>query len=180
MEDYLTKFLSGKRFDLSRLLDEDYLQAFKLCCNRRRYASATKLLLIFIDTLAYLEYGDQAGNFQLWLKTFANMDETGLTVEEVWEFRNAILHSTTNESRKIRRGKCKRLVLYVGHVHPSDLPSPPNEKPFGLFQVFHAVTDAVEVWGKEMGNRKDWLNTFIERYDHIISDARYLECTWEE
>jgi hypothetical protein len=173
MEDYLLKFMTKDGFDIMRLFDEDFLKAFKLCWNDRRYASAVKLLTSFIDTIAFLEFGDEPHNFQKWLDTYCELSRIGITSDELWEFRNSIVHMTNARSRKVLSGKVLPLVIYVGGVHPIDLPKADGLKPLGLWQLYLELEEGLVKWIESFNSDRTKLEVFIDRYDGVISDARY-------
>ena len=58
MPDYLTKYMTAEGFDIPRLINDDYFLAMKLVFNAKHYISFAKLLLIYIDTIGFVEYGD--------------------------------------------------------------------------------------------------------------------------
>lgn len=55
MEDYLVKYTTPEGFDVPRLINDDFFLAIKLLFNSGLYVSASKLLLSFIDSIAYVE-----------------------------------------------------------------------------------------------------------------------------
>ena len=118
MQDYLSVYLTPDGFDMPRLLNDDFFLGIKLCWNHGRYVSTAKLLMSFLDTVAYLEYGDTPRNFQRWLDSYANLAAIGVTSEELWEFRNSLLHMTTLDFRKVTAGHVRRLTFYVAQSVP--------------------------------------------------------------
>ena len=70
--DYMPKYLTDDGFDFPRLLDDDFFQAIRLLFNHRYFVSATKLLMTFIDTAGFVEFGDTGENtFVKWLDVYA-------------------------------------------------------------------------------------------------------------
>lgn len=178
MQDYLTAYLNDDGFDLPQLLNDDYLHAIKLCWNNRRYVSAAKLLVSFIDTLGFLEFDDTKRNFQRWLETYAELSTIGITPDELWEFRNSLLHMTNLDSRRVASGAVRRLTFYVGHL-PPDFPTElPDTKHFDLWQLLDEIIESVGRFCESFNADRDKFETFIKRYDRIISDFRYLEFDW--
>lgn len=175
MLDYLKVYLKGAEFDLPQLLNDDYFLAIKLLFNNKRYVSAMKLLLSFIDTVAYLEFDDTPGNFQRWLNTYADLDQVGITADELWELRNSMLHMTTFDSRKVKSRQTRRLSFYVG-APPSDFPTEDAEgKYFGFYQLIECVAAALGKYCASFNAEPSKSTVFFERYDQIISDVRYME-----
>lgn len=70
MDDWITKYTRDGAFDLPQLIHDDYFLAIKLTFNAGLYVSATKLLVSCIDSIAYIEYGDERRfqPFVQWLK----------------------------------------------------------------------------------------------------------------
>ncbi len=92
MEDYLESYTTPDGFDMQRLLNDDYFNAIKLLFNSKYYVSCMKLIVSFVDTVSYLEFGDTPGAFVRWLKTYSAIDKLGITEQQLWEHRNSILH----------------------------------------------------------------------------------------
>ncbi|MBK6433825.1 hypothetical protein [Candidatus Amarolinea dominans] len=65
MSDYLEDYMTPDGFDLPKLMYDDYFSAIHILFNSGHYVSCMKLLVSFIDTLAFLEYGDK--NRILWI-----------------------------------------------------------------------------------------------------------------
>jgi hypothetical protein len=101
MEDYLQKYTEGNVFRIDKLIHDDYFPAIKATFNARQLASCCKLLMSFIDTIAFINFGDKRGIFVRWLNEFCPKLPNNVTPEELWEFRNAILHMTNLSSRKV-------------------------------------------------------------------------------
>jgi hypothetical protein len=179
LPDYLTVYLTEDGFDIPQLLHDDYFGAIKLLYDNKHYVSAMKLLLSFVDTIAYLEYGDISRNFQKWLDNYANLSMVGITPSELWELRNSLLHMTNLDSRKVHQGKVRRLKFYVG-TFPSGLPSESDTaKFFSLMSLIEVVAEAVEQWCKSFNDDSSKLEAFFDRYDRVVSDARYEIITTE-
>ena len=48
--------------------------------------------MTFIDSAGFLEFGDTGDNtFVKWLNAYADLTAVGVTAEELWEHRNALL-----------------------------------------------------------------------------------------
>lgn len=174
MIDYLSKYVSGDKFDIPRLLNDDFFLAIKLTFNAGYYISAAKLLMCFIDTMAFLESGEGgAVPFKSWLDTHVSLSTLGVTSEEIWEHRNSLLHMSTLNSRRVRDGKVSRLVAYIGELPPGSPTRDAEAKWFDLYGLIQAVTKGIESYLKTMLGSPDSRSTFIARYDQILSDARY-------
>ena len=60
MPDYLRRYTANGQFDLPRLINDDFFVPIKLLFNNKHYVSSAKLLLIFVDTISFLESGGPA------------------------------------------------------------------------------------------------------------------------
>lgn len=171
--DYLTHYMTEEGFDLSRLVNDDYLLAIKLLYNNRHYVSALKLLMSFIDTIAFLEFDDTHRNFQKWLDQYVNLSDLQIVSDELWEMRNSLLHMTNVDSRKVRKGDVQRLMFYVGTL-TKGLPDKTDEaKYFELMGLIRAVAYGVDRWANSYNIDRTKFQIFVDRYDRIISDSRY-------
>ena len=112
MSDYLEDYMTIDGFNLPALINDDYFSAIKVLFNHKHYVSCMKLVVSFIDTMAFLEYGDTRGNFISWLKEFADLARLKITASQLWELRNSILHMSNLDSRKVLTGKEKRIGLF--------------------------------------------------------------------
>lgn len=179
MKDYLFEYHTPEGFDILRLFNDGYFLAIKLLYNNRRYVSATKLLMSAIDTVAYLDFGDSAGNFSAWLDTYADLQSLNVSSEEVWELRNSLVHMTNLDSRKVLSGKVQRLQFYVGFP-PANFPTGDGEtKYFGLWQFIQCIGVALQRFAESFNNEPKKFENFFSRYDRIISDTRYFEIELE-
>jgi len=71
--DYLSAYLTPAGLDYDGLLGDDFINAIKLLYEHKYYVSAMKLLMSFVDSAAYLDLGDVAGNFVAWLSKYADL-----------------------------------------------------------------------------------------------------------
>jgi hypothetical protein len=100
-----------------------YFESVVLLWENEHYITAVKLLLMNIDTMAYLQYRDtKPEHFKQWLMDYVDLSDVGVTADEVWEHRNALLHTSTLLSRAVRQGKIAYLVPGFGSS-----PNPPSE-----------------------------------------------------
>jgi hypothetical protein len=173
--DWLPLYMTDEGFDLPRLLNDDFVEAIKVLYNEEFYASATKLLMSFIDTLAYLEYGDGGGKyFQRWLNKYTDLKKVNATSEELWEHRNSLVHMSTLSSRKVKKGEIRRLIAYIGDL-PTDCPNEdPEAKWFSLWSLIQAVALGVSRFSASFMEDTSKIRSFVDRYDGIISDKRKM------
>ncbi len=171
MSDYLEDYMTAGGFNLPALINDDYFDAIKVLFNHRHYVSCMKLIASFIDTMAFLEYGDANGNFVSWLDEFADLTPLQITASQLWELRNSILHMSNLDSRKVLTGKEKRIGFCIatrGSISQGDT----SIQVFNLLDLIDVLGDALSKWIQSMNYDRDKFPVFIERYDRIISDAR--------
>lgn len=171
MADYLEAYITPDGFDMPRLLNDDYFKAIKLLFNANHYVSCMKLLVSFIDTIAYLELGDVSGNFVQWLRKYASIEKLGITEQQLWELRNSILHMSNLDSKKVLSGKEKRISFCVarsGYIPNPDL----DTQYFNFKDLIDEIAQALSRWIKTFQDNPDKMLVFIERYDRVISDSR--------
>ena len=171
--DYIPKYFVNGQLDLCRLINDDFLLAVKLCYNNGYFISATKLLMCFIDSMSYVTCGESSGkSFQEYLNKFCDLVKIGITSEELWEHRNAILHVTGLDSIKISKGKVRRLISYVGTL-TEDMPTGhENTKYFSLYDLMIEVGKSVENFVDSLIKNLNERKLFFERYDQVVSDVR--------
>lgn len=131
------------------------------------------MLVCMIDSLAHVEYVDtKACPFIDWLRSYAQLDGLGITAEELWEHRNSLLHMSNLDSRRVRAGATRRLMMYVGEL-PAGVPRETEEaKYFDFRALVFAVADACGRWFQSYNVERSKIDQFVERYDRITSDNR--------
>lgn len=173
--DYFGKYFNKQEFNFPGLINDDFMEPIRLLYQNKHYVSASKLLMIFIDSIGYVEYGDATENaFVKWLSSYADLSEVGVSAEELWEFRNSILHMSNLDSRKVQAGKVKRLVFYVGTL-PNDIEIDSEEtQHFSLQKLLLAIAKACGKWFNSYNLDRNKIDAFVKRYDLIVSDNRML------
>jgi len=69
--DYIGTYFTENGFDLPSLIDDDFLASIRLMYDKQYYVSAAKLLMSFIDSIGYVEFGDDERNpFVSWLAKY--------------------------------------------------------------------------------------------------------------
>jgi hypothetical protein len=176
MADYLLEYSTADSIDLIRMFDDDYFKAIKLLFNNGMLVSSTKLLMIFVDTVAFVEHGDEPGNFVAWLKTYVPLSPLNLEPQELWELRNGVLHMSNLHSRSVLSGKVKRLVpcINLGDTQVDELRA---EKRFDLLRLIAALSTGVGTWIQTYNDDRSKFEKFIERYDTVIADSRLAYST---
>lgn len=173
--DYFGKYFTSTGFDFPNLIEDDFMKPIKLLFNNKHYVSASKLLMTFIDSVGYVEYGDSSKNpFIDWLNSYADLTTVGVTSAELWEQRNSLLHMSNLDSRKVVAGKEKRLILYIGTLDADAPTSDKIDKFYSFEHLILALGTACENWFISYDQDQPKICGFIERYDLIASDSRML------
>jgi hypothetical protein len=180
MVDYLEAYVEDGQFDIPRLINDDYFSAIKLLFNAGHFVSAAKLLMSFLDTVAFIDLGDVRGNFSEWLDLYADLNPLGITSKELWEFRNGLLHMTNLRSRAIASGVVAPLIFYVGSPKVPIPESRDGSKFFSLKLLIDATAAAVERWIKTYNVMPQKLAAFISRYDLTVSDSRVAYMSFDQ
>ena len=166
------EYIDEDGFHLERLINDDFFNAIKLTFNDSKYVSSTKLLMTTIDTIAYLEYGDTKNNFQKWLNEYSKLKDIDVEADELWEFRNSILHMTNLDSRKVNVGKVRRLLFYISSENKYFPKETDEGKYFNLNKLIEIIAGGIKKWGNSYNDNKDKFKDFIDRYERILSDQR--------
>lgn len=173
--DYFGNYFNDNGFDFTRLLNDDFFQPVRILFNKKHYVSAAKLLLVAVDSIAFIEYGDIKENtFIKWLNKYADIDSLGITPEELWEHRNSLLHMSNLKSRKVASGKVRSLVAYVGELDPKLELNSKGSGYYSLYAFIQVFSRACGKWCLTYDSDRSKIHTFVERYDLIASDARML------
>ena len=172
--DYFGPFFNDDGFDFAGLLNADFFQPIRILFEANHYVSATKLLVVAIDSVAHIEYRDISGSFVKWLNTYAKLDSLGITAEELWEQRNSLLHMSNVNSRKVRSGSVRALVTYVGDLSPEVRLDQTRTGYYDLRKLILEFGYACERWTRTYEQDRSKIESFVERYDLIASDARML------
>jgi len=171
-DDWLVGYLNKEGLHLDQLINDDFFEAIRILYNHNQYVSAMKLLMICIDTISYLESGDISGNFQNWINLYTKLFDLNITANELWEFRNSILHMTNLDSRKVKLNMEKRLMFYVSHPETKYQDENDEGKFFKFMDLLNCIALGISKWGETYNIEKSKINDLIARYDRIISDKR--------
>jgi hypothetical protein len=172
MGDYLTDYLTPDGLDIPRLLNDDHFEAIRLLYNNHSFLACMKLVASFIDTVAFLEYGDVQGGFARWLDTYAKVSSLGVTSEQLWELRNSLLHMSNLDSRKVLSGKVGRISFFVGPRGAPFRRDPATGTHFNLSDLIAVVADGLTAWLQSFSHDPEKLRFFVQRYDRVVRQAR--------
>lgn len=111
--DYLSKYFVGNTFDIAQLLKDDHIAPIHYLLNNKHYLTCIKLLFSFIDTIAWVDFG-QHHSFIKWLNTYADLSSLEVTTDELWELRNSLIHMSNLDSQKVKQDKV-RIISFAIH-----------------------------------------------------------------
>ncbi|ACB77738.1 hypothetical protein [Opitutus terrae] len=171
MRDYMDDYLTPDGLDIPRLLNDDHFQAIRLLYNQRSYLACMKLLASFIDTVAFLEFGDVRGNFVRWLDAYTKVPSLGVTPAQLWELRNSLLHMSNLDSRKVVSGKVSRISFFVGPRGTPHRQDAATGVHFNLSDLIVVIADGLTAWLETFARDPDKLRHFVRRYDRIVRQA---------
>jgi hypothetical protein len=115
MADFLESYTTEDGLDLPSLINDDTFNAIKLLFCSTYYVSCMKLIVSFIDTVSYLEFGYMPGGVVEWLRLYMSMQKPGITELQLWELRNSILHMSHPDSSLGGRGE--QVFYFAGSKH---------------------------------------------------------------
>ena len=85
--DWKDKYITKGGFRFSELINDDFFQPFRILYQSGHYVSSTKLMLIAIDSIGYIEFGESQRNedtpFIKWLDKYAELNEVKITPREL-------------------------------------------------------------------------------------------------
>jgi hypothetical protein len=174
MPDYLDIYREKEGFNFPKLINDDYFIAIKELYNKKLYVSAMKLILIFIDTIGFIEFGDSKKNvFINWLEIYADLSKHDITAEELWEYRNGLIHMTNLDSKKVSKGNVCRILLFPCGVKNFIKNIDLNEKILDMpLLLKETIPLALSKWFNTYNVDRNKIESFVERYDLIVSDSR--------
>jgi len=172
LDDWLVGYIDNDGLHLDQLINDDFFEAIRILYNHKQYVSSMKLLMICIDTLSYLEFGDIPGNFKKWIDLYTKLYDLNITANELWEFRNSILHMTNLDSRRVKQNKEKRLMFYVSHPETKYQNENDEGKLFKFMDLLNCIALGISKWGHTYNIDRSKFDDFVARYDRILSDKR--------
>lgn len=167
MPDYLDKYFVDGGFKFKELLVDDHVKPIHLLFNNKHYLSSIKLLMSFIDTLGYLEFGAGTKTFPKWLDKYCDLTSLKITSSELYELRHSLLHMTNLNSHKVMQGKERRISYSIA---PRGTPTRTHSGItfFNYVDFIPIFEAAMNKWIATYDSEK--LTTFVERYDQILRE----------
>jgi hypothetical protein len=95
-----------------------------------------------------VEFGDVQGNLANWLDAYVDLKPLGISSEELWEFRNSVLHMTNLASRKVVLGRVSPIQLYVGGPRSMSPIASNLPKPFNLYELIKTAGEGIGKWAR--------------------------------
>jgi hypothetical protein len=179
------KMIRMTHFEASCL---SFFESIQVLWENKHYITAMKLLLMNIDTMAYLQYRENKGNhFKQWLKDYVDLSDVGITEDEIWEHRNALLHTSTLHSMAVKKGKVAYLVPHLGTSH-----SPPPEftdemrnrlgrhyegapKFYSMIQLYEAVIWGVRKFAAALEKNPKLKAEAYENFGDLVTERSVIE-----
>jgi len=171
MKNHLEVYLVNGELDLIHLVHDDFCLAIKSAFNARHFTSSLKLLLSFIDTMSFLYSGSsKTDEFKKWVDRFVDLSPIGITADELWQHRNGLLHISGYESDKVKQGKYKMLIPFVGKGEPQTNGVTKN---YSLQLLITNVMLGVAACCEEVKGTEERLLAFLGNYEKTISDSHF-------
>jgi len=165
-EDYVLKYFKDDKADFGQLLKDDHFSAIHLLFKNKHYLSAMKLLLSFIDTIAWIDIGEHH-NFIKWIDNYSELDKIEITSEELWEFRNSLLHMTNLDSKKVMQGKVRRISFAIDSDGTYPTTTIGDTTFFSFVKFLYIIEDALKKWVDTYNDDRTKIYTFVQRYDRL-------------
>lgn len=168
--DYLSKYFSDNTFKISQLLMDDHFTPIHYLFNNKHYLSCIKLLFSFIDTIAWIDIGEHH-NFKKWVNNYADISALEISVDELWELRNSLIHMSNLDSQKVKQGSIRRISFSIQAKNSFKTTTIGDTTYFNLVDFLFAVQEAMNNWLKTYEDDQLKIITFVERYDRIIRNC---------
>ena len=167
MSDYLDSYFKDGVFKFKELLVDDHVKPIHLLFNNKHYLSSIKLLMSFIDTIGYLEFGGVNKAFPKWLDKYCELERLKITSGELYELRHSLLHMTNLNSRKVMQGE-ERRISYSISPHGTPTRTHSGITFFNYLDFIPLFEEGMNKWIATYDTEK--LTTFVERYDQILRE----------
>jgi hypothetical protein len=154
--------------DLSKKIFMQILLGPSKLFAQRHYTSSLKLLLSAVDTMAFLKKGNNCSDdFKKWLNDYVDLTPVGITCDELWEHRCALLHMTTVESRKVKNGQCSPLLPYK---EPAPFVKHDKFKFYSLDKLWDEIAKGFEKFLVEVETNNELKEIVENNWKKIIPD----------
>ena len=101
---------------IGEVIFKGFVEAVYILLGKGYGISGIKLLLVTIDTMAFLKtgQGNSGKDFKAWLTSYVDLDSMGINPDELWEHRSGLLHMTHFHSKAVHEGKVRFLIPSFG------------------------------------------------------------------
>jgi hypothetical protein len=156
--------------DLGLRIFKALMQGAVFTFNSGLYVSSLKLLLSAVDTMSFLATGNNCSeDFKEWINNYVDLSVVGVTADELWEHRNALLHMTTLDSRKVKQGRILRLIPYKYPAQPP-IDSPKNTKFYSIEKLWLALAEGFDRFVKHIESNDELKRVIELNFDKIVYD----------
>ena len=175
MSDYFGSYFSDKGFDFHRLINDDLINPVRILFKAKHYVSAIKLLMVAIDSVGYIEFGEKEKNpFIAWLDRYSKLENLSINSIELWEQRNSLLDMSNLNSRKVQTRKVRKLIGYVGLIPEEVNLANAETGYYDIQKLIFEVGYSLNRWIATYDEKREKIDQFVGRYDLIASDVRML------
>jgi hypothetical protein len=172
--DYFGIYFTQEGFRFSELINDDLMQPVRILFQNNHYVSAIKLLMVAIDSAAYVEFGKSGKNpFVAWLGQYAQIASLGITAPELWEHRNFLLRIGHHGSRAVQVAPVRRLIGLVPS-HKQSLVCDAETGYYDVRSLILEIAQALHRWLATYHNNPHKATSFVARYDCMASDVRTM------
>jgi len=156
--------------DLGLRMYKAFMQGAFITFKSGLYVSSLKLLLSVVDTMAFLVTGNnRSKDFKYWLNKYVDLCTTGVTTDELWEHRNALLHMTTLDSDIVKKGKISLLIPYKEPAKPP-CGSLHNSKHYSIDKLWLALGEGFDEFIKDIESNKKLKGAIESNWKKIVYD----------
>lgn len=167
-----SKYMKDSQFDICAMVNDDFVLAIRKTWNETHYTSCLKLLVSFIDTMSFVAHGDStSAAFKTWVDTYVDLTPIGITSTELWEHRNALLHMTTYDSRRVTSGVVRRIVPYIGNGPKFPRISDPDCEYYPMRDLLMSVMIGVGSYFSKLDQDDAMRRQFCDNYAKTASDS---------
>jgi hypothetical protein len=156
--------------DLGLQIYKAFMQGAFITFKSGLYVSSIKLLLSAVDTMAFLVTGNNSSkDFKEWLNKYVDLSIVGINADELWEHRNALLHMTTLDSRKVGQGKIVRLIPYK---EPTESPRDTlnNSKFYSIDKLWLVLAGGFDKFIKDIESNEKLKRVTESNWKKIVYD----------
>ncbi len=167
MADYDSRYIKDGHFDIAAMVNDDFVSAIRILWQAKtlQLGSETTPVLCSTRWLTCRPGKNNPGSFKQWLNKFVNLQRVGVTAEELWEHRNAVLHLSHYESNKVRDGSVRKLVLYAGRR----CPAPDREhKYYDMHALLMAVFEGLGAYIAALNESDVMRKIFCDNYEGAV------------